>query len=146
MGLNAYIISTILNEDNIIPEKSMSSKKSPQNTPKVFISYSMNDKEIAARIKKILTSFGIDCFMAHDDIEVSEEWRQRILKELDEANIFIPILSDNFKDSDWCSQEAGIACFRSILFIPLSIEKRNEKKCTTLWFYEFTSRKKNNCS
>jgi len=32
-----------------------------------------------------------------------------------------PILSDNFKNSEWCSQEAGIACFRDILFIPLSL-------------------------
>ncbi len=120
-GPKPYINSTILNEDTI--GENNKSKKSAQNTAKVFISYSMKDKEIASKIKKILSSFGIDCFMAHDDIEVSEEWRIRILKELDEADIFIPILSNNFKDSDWCSQEAGIACFRNILFIPLSVEK-----------------------
>ena len=122
-GPKPYIKSTILNDDNIIPENN-NNKKSAQNTLKVFISYSMKDKEIASKIKKILTRFRIVCFIAHDDIEVSEEWRRRILKELNDADIFIPILSDNFKNSDWCSQEAGIACFRNILFIPLSIKKQ----------------------
>jgi len=90
----------------------------------VFISYSTEDKLIAAKIKEILMSFGIKCFMAHDDIEISEEWKLRILNELNEADIFIPLLSDNFKSSDWCSQESGIACYRNILFIPLTLNKK----------------------
>lgn len=100
-----------------------SNKNSSKKTLKVFISYSMKDKFVGAKIKEILESFGIECFMAHNDIGVSEEWKKRILQELSEADIFIPILSNEFKKSDWCSQEAGIACFRNILVIPLSIEK-----------------------
>ncbi|WP_048190682.1 toll/interleukin-1 receptor domain-containing protein [Methanobacterium sp. SMA-27] len=92
---------------------------------KVFISYNNVEKHIGAIIKEMLESFGIECFMAHDDIGVSEEWKQRIFKELNDADIFIPILSDNFRGSEWCSQEAGIACFRNILFIPLSLDKKN---------------------
>ena len=90
---------------------------------KVFISYSMEDKEVGAKIKRILEDLGIKSFMAHEDIEVSEEWKQRILTELKEADIFIPILSDDFRNSDWCSQEAGIASYRGILIIPLSIDE-----------------------
>lgn len=90
---------------------------------KAFISYSTENKDVGAEIKKILSNFEIKSFLAHNDIEVSERWRKRILRELREANVFISILSKNFKESDWCSQEAGIACFRDILFIPLSIDK-----------------------
>lgn len=97
---------------------------SAKKSIKLFISYSTEDKLIAAKIKGILMSFGIKCFMAHDDIEISEEWKLRILNELNEADIFIPLLSDNFKSSDWCSQESGIACYRNILFIPLTINKK----------------------
>jgi hypothetical protein len=65
--------------------------------------------------------------MAHDDIENSEEWKQRILKELHEADIFIPILNENFINSKWCSQEAGIACYRNILIIPISLKERDKR-------------------
>ena len=115
-GLKDFLNEGILHSTN--------SKKSTKTSIKVFISYSTEDKLIAAKIKEILMSFGIKCFMAHDDIEISEEWKLRILNELNEADIFIPLLSDNFKSSDWCSQESGIACYRNILFIPLTLNKK----------------------
>ena len=89
---------------------------------KAFISYSNDGKLVGVKIKEMLENFGIECFMAHDDIDASEEWKERILEELNEADVFIPILSDNFRSSEWCSQEAGIACFRNVLIIPLSID------------------------
>lgn len=90
---------------------------------KVFISYSNKDKQVASRIKAILADFDIESFMAHEDIFISEEWRNRILEELSQSDVFIPILSDNFRNSDWCSQESGIACFRNILIIPLCLDR-----------------------
>lgn len=115
-GLNDFLREDISSSDAIHDENLSKS------SVKVFISYSMKDKHVGAKIKEILASFGIECFMAHDDIGVSEEWKKRILNELNEADIFIPILSKNFKNSDWCSQEAGIACYRNILFIPLKLD------------------------
>lgn len=128
-GSKPYIYnlnSTISDEEvnsNILLSEDINDKNLEKTTVKVFISYSTKDKHVGGKIKEILTSFGIECFMAHDDIGVSEEWKQRILYELNEADIFIPILSNNFKDSNWCSQEAGVACFRDILLIPLSLDK-----------------------
>jgi len=90
---------------------------------KVFISYSNEDKQVASKIKAILADFDIESFMAHEDIFISEEWRNRILEELNQTDVFIPILSDNFKNSDWCSQESGIACSRNILIIPLCLDR-----------------------
>jgi hypothetical protein len=95
----------------------------PILTKRAFISYSTEDKHVGAKIKQILSNFGIESFMAHDDINISEEWKVRILEELKRDDIFIPVLSDNFKNSNWCSQEAGIACFRDILIIPLSLDR-----------------------
>lgn len=39
-----------------------------------FISYQTADKQIAGRIKELLESIGITSFLAHEDIDVSEEW------------------------------------------------------------------------
>ncbi len=47
-----------------------------------FLSYQSADKEVAAKIKVILSQLGVESFLAHEDINVSEEWRLSILAEL----------------------------------------------------------------
>lgn len=89
----------------------------------IFISYQTEDKAAAGTIKRILESVGCTCFLAHEDIEVSEEWRVRILEELDKVDIFISLLSANYYKSPWCVQESGIAAYRrNLTIIPLSID------------------------
>ncbi|MBI4547090.1 MAG: toll/interleukin-1 receptor domain-containing protein [Ignavibacteriae bacterium] len=91
--------------------------------PYAFVSYQTDDKHVAGTIKKILESVGIKSFLAHEDIEVSEEWRVKILKEIGKADIFVCILSNSYLKSHWCIQESGIAAFRKdITVIPLSID------------------------
>lgn len=90
---------------------------------KAFISYSSKDKLIGAKVKDILSDFGIEGFLAHNDINVSEEWKQRIREELSKSDIFISLLSKDFKNSDWAPQETGIAYFRDILIIPLRLDE-----------------------
>jgi hypothetical protein len=46
-----------------------------------FISYQTEDKQIAGRIKSLLETIGVKSFLAHEDIDVSEEWRIKILEE-----------------------------------------------------------------
>ena len=89
---------------------------------RAFMSYQTTDKLVAGRVAKLVVSMGCTAFMAHEDIAVSEEWRVKILKELGEADIFVPILSAHFYGSIWCKQESGIAAFRNMTIIPLSID------------------------
>lgn len=86
---------------------------------KVFISYSHLDKELAGSVKKELESCGgFKVFLAHEDIQPSNEWIDEILKQLKECHIFIPILTDNFSKSDWTDQEVGIAIAGNKTIIP----------------------------
>lgn len=90
---------------------------------KAFISYSTQEKHIAGQIKSILNELQIDSFLAHDDIEVSQEWKERIVEELKESHFVIPLFSKSFKSSDWGAQEIGLAYSRKdVLFIPLCID------------------------
>ena len=89
---------------------------------RAFMSYQAADKEIAARVAAILESFECTAFMAHEHIEVSGEWRLEILKEIEAADLFVPILSTNYYGSIWCKQEFGIAAFRKMTIIPLSTD------------------------
>lgn len=91
---------------------------------KAFISYSTTDKLIAAQVKTVLNSYRIESFMAHEDIRVTDDWKIRIIEELGMANVFIPLLSKAFKESNWAPQEIGIIFTRrdQVCIIPLQID------------------------
>lgn len=87
----------------------------------VFISYSTKDKDIAHKVSSIFNEYKINYFLAHEDIEVTEEWSKVILQNLFTCNVFIPLLTINFKNSNWTSQEMGIILGKKehTLIIPL---------------------------
>ena len=88
-----------------------------------FLSYSTRDRHVAAEVKQALVQLGVDAFMAHDDIHISQAWRDRILAELKAARVFVPLLSKAFKESDWTSQEVGLAVGRrGMVIIPASLD------------------------
>jgi len=89
---------------------------------RVFLSYSSLDKEIAGQLKVALELQGIKAFLAHDDIEPTQEWEGVIIDNLKVCDVFIPLLSENFKESTWTDQETGIAVSEEKLIIPLKID------------------------
>jgi len=93
------------------------------NRLKAFISYSTTDKAAGAEVKRALNAFGVDSFLAHNDLRISDEWKDRILEELTQCHIFVPLLSKAFRTSNWTQQETGIAVSRKgVLIIPLSLD------------------------
>jgi hypothetical protein len=89
-----------------------------------FLSYSTLDRHAAAVLKQHLERASIGVFMAHEDIQVSEEWRIRLLKELRSNDIFVCLLSQNYLNSPWCMQESGVAAFRrGLVVVPLRLDK-----------------------
>jgi hypothetical protein len=89
---------------------------------KAFMSYQTADKAVAARVAALLKSMSVDAFMAHEDIDVSHQWRAELLRQLKLADVFIVVLSANYLTSAWCVQESGIAAFRKLTIIPLSAD------------------------
>ena len=88
-----------------------------------FLSYSNTDRKLAAAVKAYVADLGVDCFMAHDDLGISDDWKQRIIEELQRMEVFIPLLSKAFKSSDWAPQELGFAVARAdVPIIPLSTD------------------------
>jgi len=98
----------------------------PASEPNVtcaFISYSTKDKLSAVAVRDLMQSYGIECFLAHDDLQVSEEWKERILEELLRCQIFVPLLSKSFRESDWAPQEIGVISGRpGVAIVPLSLD------------------------
>lgn len=88
-----------------------------------FVSYSVEDKAMGAAAKASLETHGFECFLAHDDLQVSEEWGDRILVELRQADVFVTLLSRAFIGSKWCAQEVGFIVSRpDVLIMPLSLD------------------------
>jgi hypothetical protein len=92
--------------------------------PTVFVSYSSKDCDRIDfdKITNTLDEIGFRSFIAKEDIKLSQLWENKILKQLDESHIIVAILSKNFKSSNYCDLELGIATHRDILVIPLYLE------------------------
>ncbi len=97
---------------------------------RVFISHVHTTKQTAANLKFALQNYGISSFVAHEDISVSDEWREEIIKSLLTMDGLVAIISNDFGDSNWTDQEVGFAVCRDVLVIPLS------KPCNPYGFIE----------
>jgi len=90
----------------------------------VFLSYQTEDRHIAAEISKFFRDVEIEPFMAHEHIELSQAWQDTILLKLEEAEIFVAVLTERYLKSEYCIQESGIAvfCEEELAIMPLSID------------------------
>ncbi len=88
-----------------------------------FISYAHSDRRYAGQARRVLSEVGIDGFLAHEDLETSDEWRERIVQELRRCDLLVPILSKGFLVSLWAPQEVGFAVSRpEVVIAPLSVD------------------------
>jgi len=97
-------------------------KKYSWKSVRIFLSYSSTDREIAGELKENLEDFKMEVFLAHEDIEPTARWQREIFNNLENCDVFLPILTKNYPDSDWTDQEAGIAYAPDKLIIPLKVE------------------------
>lgn len=88
--------------------------------PKIFISYKRENKEIVFNICKILQAKGYILFVDHD-INSGENFRDRILNELQQSSCVITFWSKDSVTSRWVIDEAEYAMSRGIL-IPVLLD------------------------
>lgn len=97
-------------------------QSSSSKSIRIFISHSSLDKNVAGTIKQILeTYFGFEVFVAHDDIEPTAVWTDRILEELVSTDVVLALLTENFKNSNFTDQECGYALALKKYIIPVKI-------------------------
>jgi hypothetical protein len=88
---------------------------------KIFLCYHSSDKAFAGKIKLHLNGYGLNIFLAHEDIQPTEEWQTRILSELKRTDVFLPLLTDKFLTSKWTAQECGVAVARGTFIVSLKV-------------------------
>lgn len=99
-----------------------------EDTKRTFLSYSHNDRILAGKIAAFLRGRGVDVFLAHEDIEISEEWRDEIHRNLRNCDILLALLTPSFKESVWTNQEAGYMMGRERKVVPLIVGETDIKE------------------
>lgn len=103
---------------------------------KIFISHSYQDRYIADRLidKLIVPFFGIDkkkdIFYTSKrltGIKASLNWKEQIKTSLKECEIFIALITPNYKNSEMCTREIGAAwvlnkCIYPLILPPVTFE------------------------
>ncbi len=97
-----------------------------RNRLKIFISHSTDDLKDVLALTTELETLGFTVFVAHRDIKPSTEWLNEIVEALKSHEIFVAYITDNFKNSQWCDQESGIAFFNDRKIIPIVAKEKGD--------------------
>lgn len=76
---------------------------------RVFVAHLATKRAFAADVQEALLDFGISCFIAHNDIEPTQEWQTQIETALATCDALVALLHENFHASNWTDQEIGFA-------------------------------------
>lgn len=87
----------------------------------VFLSHIHPHRAFVGEVKRLLARWGVDAFVAHDDIDASQSWRDVIKAALATCHVFVACLHDGFHQSQWCDQEVGWALARNIPILPVRL-------------------------
>ena len=68
-----------------------------------------------------LRKFGISSFIAHKDIEPTQDWQHEIEAALATCDAVLALLHPGFHCSNWTNQEIGYATGRRSLIVPVAL-------------------------
>ena len=94
----------------------------PADAPRVFISHLASRRQEVHDLAESLKHFGFTCFVAHDAIEPSREWRREIERALNSCDLLLAYVTPGFSENRWTDQETGWALGRGLAAIPISVE------------------------
>lgn len=86
---------------------------------KLFLSHTSGNKVLAKEIRDRLRVFGVDTFVAHEDIKPTKEWEEEIEAALNTCDGMLAMVTPDFIESKYCDQEVGFAMGRGLLVIAL---------------------------
>jgi len=89
---------------------------------RLFLSHKSEVKKETAALKNALNSFNISCFVAHEDIEPTQEWQNEIENALFSMDALVALITDGFRNSKWTDQEVGVAMGRGVPIVSVSLE------------------------
>jgi hypothetical protein len=86
---------------------------------RLFLSHLNGVKVEVSRLKVSLSTYGVDCFVAHEDIEPSQAWHEEIEFALRSMDALCAVVTPGFNASKWTDQEVGFGLGRNVPVIAL---------------------------
>lgn len=110
----------LLGEDAAPRQQQASDRPWGSNPVAVFLSHCHEDAAFVGSVRDVLASqYGIDAFVAHNDIDPSKKWRDTIRAALASCHLMVAVLHERFHESQWCDQEVGWALGRGVPVMPV---------------------------
>lgn len=81
---------------------------------RLFVSHLAKHRAFAAELQAALLDFGVSCFIAHNDIEPTQDWQNQIETALATCDALVALLHQDFHISNWTDQEIGFAMGRGV--------------------------------
>lgn len=88
---------------------------------RVFLSHKSSVKRETASLKQSLARCGLAAFVAHEDIEPTQEWHREIERALFSMDTLVALLTDDYHNSNWTDQEVGVAIGRGVPLIAVRL-------------------------
>ena len=125
MWLREVAISPILEE----PKRSAAPKIAPVDVEhlwkpgmlRLFISHISAEKAGVSKLKAELSRWGVDSFVAHEDIEPNKLWQTEIELALNSMHALAALLTPGFHESKWTDQEVGFALGKGTMVIAIRL-------------------------
>lgn len=81
---------------------------------RLFVTHLATHRDFAAELQETLLNFDVPCFIAHNDIEPTQEWQTQIETALATCDALVALLHKEFHMSNWTDQEIGFAMGRGV--------------------------------
>ena len=89
------------------PETPISTQRQP---PNVFVSHAITDEErIYGPLNIMRARYGYSLFVCADSIDVGNKWRDQIVLNLKQCDVFLLLVSEDASKSTYCAFEYGVA-------------------------------------
>jgi len=95
--------------------------KKNENKKQVFVSYSWSNKTKVRKLKDILESAGVNCWMDENMMMGGEHLFEEIDKGISSCDIFLACSSDQYAASENCRKEVLLAHDRKKIIVPIWI-------------------------
>ena len=84
----------------------------PSDKPSVFISYAHDDASLAKFIASLLEREGVDTWR-EAEIGAGVNWQQELTRKLEEATLYVLLITPSYLESRWANFELGVALARA---------------------------------
>ena len=103
-------------------------------THRIFVAYCRDDVAIAGAVMTELTQAGAHVWAASSSL--GQDWVDSIERGMADSSVFLPIVTDNFLRSSWCTYELGFALqlqrAGALTIVPVIVSDTTERVPPTL--------------